>query len=692
MADEIDEVLKFDPGRPAVNDAEIDEVLKFDPVGGTYGPKEPPFKGAGSPISTITGKPELEFKQGEDPGAKKWTLIKSGFVDDPAAKIKIFAKDRGIDPKRYRINNGNIEFLNSANKWQREESELPIDRLGSGIIKGVTNPGAILGTVGAMGGPIGAVAGAVGGEGIRKGIGGAVLGEEQTTLGNLVDVGLEGLLAAGGELFGALNKGVAQGIKSKIAKITGGKGADYIKYAGAEVGTNLLTKEDHLKALMIQDLASKYGIKLAPHQLYKKEGMINTWMYLRKSPATADAIQKFEEAIATSSDKAIDDFITQLGGFEKSPHTLGEAVSKTTQKAIGNAEEARAASTSPLYKSAREGARASGIKVDTSGATKVIDELLNETVKGDPSYSALNRIKGMIEEAGGDLGKLDRVKRSGIDDILKASKTNTLNREMMLVKDKLTSAMDSISPEYAAARKKYAEMSSPIDRLNESVVGQISRIQSDKGITEVPKMLFDVKDAKLLREAKSVIEKEDPKIWQELVGGYIRDTYETLRVSESGDVINAVGKLNKKLYGTERQRQIMNAALGDNTEEAQAFKDLMTVFQRAAVGTKSQSMTHQFGEIAEGIGKIPGSKIYRYAMSPRQAVVESLFSSWNDILLKGKQEKLLSALTSPKSLQLIKNAKRLQPGSKRLIETASVLTTLVGKEVGVELNNSETKQ
>ena len=52
------------------------------------------------PISTITGKPETEFRPTGIPGAGFGTLAKTGFVDDPQTKINIFAEARGISPDR----------------------------------------------------------------------------------------------------------------------------------------------------------------------------------------------------------------------------------------------------------------------------------------------------------------------------------------------------------------------------------------------------------------------------------------------------------------------------------------------------------------------------------------------------------------------------------------------------------------
>ena len=116
----------------------------------------------------------------------------------------------------------------------------------------------------------------------------------------------------------------------------------------------------------------------------------------------------------------------------------------------------------------------------------------------------------------------------------------------------------------------------------------------------------------------------------------------------------------------------------------------MTVFQRAAIGTRSQSMTQPLRTIEEQFGKIPGSKAYRFGMFPRQATVESLFGKWNDMLVSGRQRELLKALTSKDAVEQIKKLKPLTPGSKKLIDGLSVYITMISTKIGLENIGEET--
>lgn len=690
---EVDEVLKFDPGpnfkRPSQDDI-VNEVLKFDPmrpkeeatpppVGGTFQPKPSPIPGGAGPISTITGKPETRFVSGEESGAEFIAMALSGFVDKPYNKARIFSEARGIPVSRYRVTKeGEIEFKNDEGNWQREVSELPIHQIKQSLATVLSHPSTYLGTGGAIiGGPYGAIVGSMAGELIRKGVGSIIYGEEQTAFGNLIDVGMEGLFALGGELAGKIfTGGINKFLTRKIKPL---------QLAGQEVREQLLSPQDHAKALWIQRLADQHNITLAPHQLYDKEGMTNIWKYLRKHPVTSDAVRTFEDNLAKQSDEAINGFIKEMGGFKKTPYTLGEKTREVAEGAITKAEDMRATAAEPFYKTAREETRVAGIKADTSGSIKMIDDLMSETVKGDPSYSTLKRIKLMIEQTEGDIGKLDRVKRSGIDSVFEKSKIRTLKREMKLVKDELTSAMDAVSPEYAQARAIFAEKSEPVNRLKESVIGELSQLKTDKTVSGVAAKLLNIKnmpDEILLKEAKAIIFQKDPDLWNEIIGSYIRDVYQNLRIAEEGGkVLNVPGKMYKALYGNPKQRGILEAAM--SSDQFKSFESLMQVFQRASIGVGKESIIAPFQAIGETMGVIPGSKIYRYAMFPKQAIVETVFKKWNDILVAGRQTELIKALASPDVIKKLEAIKPLKPGSKKFIEAFSVFTALIVDKVEI---------
>ena len=709
--EQIKEVLKFDPllteQKRQTDDSIIDEVLKFDPgreeepVGGTFEPTEE--RGFGEAAGT-PGR----YVPGEEPEADFGTLMSVAGVDDPVTKAKIFAKARDIPLSGYRIKEGKIEFRNSYGQWQREVGDLPQSKLKNALAEIIAHPSTYLGTAGAAAGGVpGAVIGAVTGAIARK-VHGAVRHEEpSTTTGLLLNFALEGLLALGGETVGKLLKFSANRFLTRKA---GG-----LKYAGREVTQGMLTPKEHAQAAYIKSLADKHGITLAPHQLYDKEGMTNVWKYLRKHPVTADSIRTFEDKLAEQTDEAITSFINDLGGFDRTPYEIGKRAKDVAGEVIEGMERGRTAAVSPDYKKAF----AEAGPVDISSVVSDINKSLKAVPRKSSAERALTRIKTMltrevkqapaaeppptlygptgriipIEEIAKPpkvktetrLEVLDNVKKE-IDAILDGPEGASIHKDtkfkMAEVKRNLTAIMDEASPEYAAARRQYEILSDPIKRLKESVIGQIADLRADKPIAGVPQKLLsptNMPDAKLLTEARKIIEKQDPELWDNIVGGYIRDTYEGLMSREDGKVFNAVGKLYKQLYGTRRKRDIMNAALP--AKARYEFESLMKVFQRAAVGTSTESTTATQQAIAATFEMIPGSQAYRFGMFPRQATTEMVLGKWNDIIMVGRQADLLSALTDKNVLKEMKKLKRLPPKSERFIESFAVFTALVSEKL-----------
>ncbi len=386
MADSIiDEVLKFDPGRTKpksekiADDDIIGQVLQFDPgskerVGGTFQPSED--RG----FAGTAGVPG-EFISQTEPEAGFNVMMKTSFVDNPYVKARIYAESRGIPINRYRVTKkGDIEFRDDQGKWQREVSEMPWSKIKQTLASIIAHPSTALGTAGAIfGGPVGAVAGAVTGEAVRKGVGALKYGEEQTTLGNLMDIGLEGIFALGGEVVGKVLKG---GVNRYLARK-----AKALRLAGAEVRARTLTPKDHAKAVWVQQLAEQHNITLAPHQLYDKEGMTNVWRYLRKHPVTSDAVRTFEDNLANQSDEGITAFIRDMGGLEKTPYGLGREVKEVAGEVIEGAETARTRAVSPEY---RKAFKATG-PVDVRPVLTDLDSAID--ISKGRSKSALLKVK-----------------------------------------------------------------------------------------------------------------------------------------------------------------------------------------------------------------------------------------------------------------------------------------------------------
>ena len=807
---EIDEALKFDPGPVGETPTDADEIaeaLKFDPgpVGGTFVPDPEAVDPEVATENMLRQRwlereagQEYKYIPGEDPGAGFGTMAEASLVDDPLTRVKIFAEARGIPPEkigaRYRITPDNdIEFKTDSGQWQREISEHPLTQIKSMGASVLSHPSTYLGTAGAVvGGAKGAVAGAMAGEAARKAIGRTVYDEPQTISGNLFDIALEGALALGGEMAG-------KAITSTINRFKTRKAPRILKRAGAEIHGGQLTPQDHARAEYLKQLSEKHGITLLPHQLYDKASMTDIWIYLRKHPVTANAIQNFDNALENETQQAIEGYIGQMGGYAEEPFAMGSRLRTAAADAISEVEEARKATARPYYEAAREetpivdidrlkqelkfneqkiaavparkpdtktmvseiqatgsmvpvmriknegesayieriskdyrrivgkdiptttpegGAdieqlrrRNEQIKsviaggdpaedmfplptrapmVDVTDAITEIDRLMAETVPDDPSHKALKKIKNMITDARGSVGKLDRIKRSAIDSVLRKEKADpTLKYELQSVKKALTDAMDIQAPDYAAARGIYGQygMAQPIEDLKLSVIGVLSQLEKVGDLENAVSKIFGagkkVPSYEGIIRARRAVMGQDPELWRRAVAHHIREMHGAAQYAQSGEIINHAGKMHQSLFGSRNKQRAMAAAFGgENTREYKTFKGLMQVLQRASRGKTGQSITHFAGEIKERMAPRMGSKMYQFLSSPKQYVIDSTFAWWNDMLMRGRQEELLAALIDPQIQGKIAQIKPLKPGSRRFIESLATMTALVATKIG----------
>jgi hypothetical protein len=809
-------------------------------VGGTYSPT--------GETSTITGKPVTKFVPPRMPEASSWAMGEAGQVDDPFIKMKIFAKNRGIDIARYRLNpqSKQVEFKDDEGNWQREVSELIESRMlntaasqATDLRNYTTAAGTLIGGP-LVGGPIGMVVGSVG----RKLIASKVYGEKRDFLNDLVDVGVDTSLAV---VTGGAAKSLEWGVNKFLFKGAGAfaKVPELVEAGQKSAGVaQLLSLQDQARAAQIQNMADQLGMKLRPDQLLNKQSLTDLWMYLRHSPATADAVQALDKEFIGANEQALGDFIKRMGGKEMTSSELGEKVVKTGEKIIGKAEATRTKRVGPLYeKAARQAEAAGGVELQpaidkldalidqypdvpaknalmkvkksltmealvteppvmeepavshvvkkvatpkendpsstqfdirrwlsehgkiatarniktgrmespgidmqaltkregaagvnktwpfakadsgkgetfdvlfqelkANGFTGDIDDALGmlerQLTKGPKSKSEAELYK-FFEEIEGPLGsapggppveggpsripqrELTKIQRAvwALNDLIEGTSKEAadispsakadLNRSLSIIKSDILKSMTDVAPTFAKANKMYEKLSGPVDRLKASVVGQVTRLRSDKSISDATAKIFstaNMPDETLLAEAKKVFDKQDPELWRKMVGGYIRDVYENLSVTQQGEVANPMGKMYQALFGSESKRKIMEAAF-KGLPEGGSLKELMVVMQRASIGYGAQSMTRPFQEIdrmlTSGNLKI---NIAKLATQPSSTLHSWTVDKWTRALTAEDQRAMFNALKSPEAIAQIAKLRRLTPGSRKLIEGLAVLT------------------
>jgi cell wall assembly regulator SMI1 len=716
MPDEIDEILKYIPqssgGQPAAR-SEADEIAAIaDGIGGSYQDT--------STIDTRTSKPKTKYIKPSGKPASAATIAKAEYTTKPQDAIPIYAKARGIPTSRYRVFNGEVIYRDEKNQWQRETPDTLGHIVQRGLVRTAANPAVLLGTAGGiLGGPPGAGTGAMAGEIIRRGAAVAVNDSSDDFLGTLGGIWGQGLLALTGEAAGKALQGA---VYARRLKKSGFRPGAHV------VNPGKVTPEEHAKALFMQDLAKQNGIDLPMPQAYDKASIENMWMYLRKHPDTSDTIRGVEEQLGQQTDAAIKSFVKQIGGYKNTSAAVGQKAKDIATGALNSADALRSKWVDPLYKQAFEEADTALDPINIAPAMDKLDTIM-QAYNDVPTKKVLERVKKsfipektqvpkpekmpLLYDASGnpikteiapipdgpqyetDLRKLQN-SIFNLNDLIEGtskeaaeinpSSKAALNRELSQVKEMLLKQIGDTAPSFIKANAEFSRLSAPIDKLKIGIIGELSRLENDKTMAEASQKLLsagNIKDAALVKQARDIIEPNDPDAWLELVGDYIGREYGAIKSSgETKDLLAATGKLHTKIFGSEQQREIMQAALPKDLFNQ--LDGLMTVVKRAQVGTKGQSMTAQFQQMEAGMNTIKGSEAYRLAMFTKAYLAEKGLGWWNDILVSGRHKELLNAMLDPEAIKLLSSVKRMKPGSEKLINGLSAYGALISTKLGVE--------
>ena len=633
-------------------------------------------------ISTITGEPVKEFVGDPETQAGFLTLMKTGFVDDPQTKMKIFAAARFPDlphkerVKRYAVIDNDIVFKGDDGNYHREVDEDLLSKLWAFGAKAPAHlPSALMGGLGATAGPGPAAMGAAGGEGIRKTVGALAFDEPQTTKENIKDMAIEGAVGGIAEVF---SKALVGGVNA--AKMRKGGALKYS--AGEDIKRGGITPELQAKAEEIMTLAKGTGIDLAPHQAYDSEYMTNAWKMLRKHPKTSNAVRDFEDLQRGQVENAMEGYIGKTAGHDD-VYTTGQQLVDESKGIIKDAHKTRSKAVKPMYKKAVT----EGTDVDISGAINEIDTLIEKSPPNIPARKTLEKVKSFfLDEKDNpltDIEKIDWAKKEAdkylknIQDPNIQSTSKATLQKIREIKDTILEAVDEVSPEYKKARDTYGKLTPGVTKIEQSAIGYIAKLKNDKQIKKAANELLSQTNTtwRSVLKYRNYIKRKNPDLWDRAIGAYIKDTYESLKVTEGGKIANVAGKMYKQLFGTQKQRDIWMAAM--SPKQLRGFEDIMKVFRSVAIGQEKESMTMPL----QAIEKEMGSKLYNLARETKGTAADWVLGKWNDVLVKGRQEDLFKALTSDKVISQIGKMKTLKPGTEKWVKGLTVFTVLMMKEV-----------
>lgn len=322
-------------------------------------------------------------------------------------------------------------------------------------------------------------------------------------------------------------------------------------------------------------------------------------------------------------------------------------------------------------------------KVDVSEAVKEVDTLMSETLPDDPSYKALKLIKKMMKDADGNPKKLNRLKISGIDSVLRKHKADYIGHEIRQVKKKLVGAMKKQVPGYERALKIWGDSSEVVKAISskKGKVGKLAGLEGDE-VEKVSKILFsrgDSSDTIIKRVKPQIIKNGGQEAWDNMIKTYLK---QELHDVVGTNTMNIGGMFRKKVWVHPDQRKILMAAMSDSQQES--FKDFMKLMESVGKTAGKESTTIPRGVSyatmnEEAQGRIVG-KLKKLVSMPLYTPKRMILDFRTAVTTARYFDLLADAMISPKSTPQIKRMLKMNPRAPEFMRAMGVfMAGILGK-------------
>lgn len=631
-------------------------------------------------IDTRTAKPKVEWTPTGKSGASFGASIKSGFVDDPLTKMKIYAKSRGIPLDRYRIVEGEIVYQDDDGKWYPEKKEL-----GPGALKQLAGemiphaPAAVMSAMGAASPAPLALAplGAAGGEGIRKTIGALAFDEPQTTKGNIADMAVEAGTALAFERAGQAIKGAANMGGRRLGGNVASQAGEDFKYIDLESMGKM------------KRLGEDIGVDLLPPQTTGSKRLADKFNLLGDLDSSSPTIQAARKKQQKEIQGAADRFFNDISTPGADDYQSGKNLVKAADKGISDLKKVRSDLAKPYYDKAKN---VRG--VDISGTIKKLDDVIKDTPEASSERMAISRIKKMlttgVEDSKGNKFRVPQDKISVLDkvkkeinskwkkDPAKAPDKDTQKSLNSVLKDMLKS-IDEQVPEYAKARKVYETASPYVDQYKKSIVGDVARLEGDNVVKASQRLFSSVGSSpETVAKARRLIHKKDPDAWNAALKSHLRGIFEKQKSSAGGvdATTNIGGMFFKRTYGDPTKRKVLKAAM--SKEQYEYFEKLSKVFERAGMILRKESATATRQEMLRDIAGKKTTRMIEIKTRPMVTKWRAIGDWYNKFRLGKNAKDLADALTTTRGHIQLNRAYQLGPKSEKFIPALSVFLGMIG--------------
>lgn len=453
----------------------------------------------------------------------------------------------------------------------------------------------------------------------------------------------------GGAIGGAIGgkEGAITGAGAGVALPTI---ATKLGYGYKEPGLELLRNIKPEETMARAEAANAIGTPLSPGEAAARPDVTAIERsYGRVGEAAADRVKIGQQRILEQK-KAIQDLYGKVSPEDK---IVSFDIRKAANNAIEKMKNERQDAVEGLYENSYNDLADPKRVLLLENKSKTIKNAIDAAL-ADPVYS--EELAGYPRNS---IKVLDYAKRKIDAQIAQAQKFEDYNavRALTQTKNNFLNAIDNFSNTYKKARDVYNELSGPIDEVEQSQLGAVSRL-TDRNLKNVSKVIFDPSqtDIKTLHKIKEHVQSQDPAAWDSIV----RNEMQRIMITGKNRGGTGVDFFNKVLSNDVRYKQF-EAALDHNPIALEQLRNMKKAWENLI---NIETPKTAAGQSASGVNK-------------SRNWMDALIDQWHEMIGGERQSQALKFMYSPKWQKKFDEIGRIKNRNAR----ATLLGTQISKTI-----------
>ncbi len=262
--------------------------------------------------------------------------------------------------------------------------------------------------------------------------------------------------------------------------------------------------------------AKKLGIDLTPAEADVLATKAQNIQYFLTRQPESDKIYNFYNSRASQVREAIEVFASEIGSGKGGD--IGRRVQEASKKAIDELAKRRKVRAGKIYDTIKNSDEP--FQINTNEIIEKINTKLTDPKLDPNEVEAITKFKDLLFDANGevitDLMAIHGRRAGSINDLI----TNTggyAQKVIINLKDDMTSLMDEATPLYNLARRVYDPSRGPLQLVEKSAIGRMSKLIRDEQSAKALQTFFNPNvSAQSLRNSKRILQAVDPVVFQDV--------------------------------------------------------------------------------------------------------------------------------------------------------------------------------